>query len=103
MYKNFRRFLWRAKISHGGFGRGPRIHDFRHSYAVHCLKKWTGQGKDLTAYLPVIKTYLGHDSFKETAYYLRLTADMFPDILQKLEIRYPEIIPEVEGGADETY
>ena len=103
VYKNFRRFLWRAKISHGGWGHGPRIHDFRHSFAVHCLKKWTEQGKDLTAYLPVLKTYLGHDSFTETVYYLRLTADMFPDILQKLEIRYPGIIPEVEGGADEAY
>jgi len=25
------------------------------------------QGKDLAAYLPVLKTYLGHDSFEETA------------------------------------
>jgi integrase/recombinase XerD len=38
LYKNFRRFLWRAKISHGGMGKGPRIYDFRHTYAVHCLK-----------------------------------------------------------------
>ncbi|HJZ22946.1 MAG TPA: tyrosine-type recombinase/integrase [Candidatus Babeliales bacterium] len=30
LYKNFRRFLWRAKISHGGKGHGPRIHDFRY-------------------------------------------------------------------------
>lgn len=69
VYKNFRRFLWRAGISHGGRGRGPRIHDFRHTYAVHCLKKWVEQGKDLTAYLPVLKTYMGHDTFEETAYY----------------------------------
>lgn len=38
LYNNFRRFLWRAKISHGGRGKGPRIHDLRHTYAVHCLK-----------------------------------------------------------------
>ena len=97
VYRNFRRFLWRAKISHGGKGHGPRIHDFRHTYAVHCLKKWTEQGKDLAAYLPVLKTYLGHDSFTETAYYLRLTSDMFPDIIQKLEARYSEIIPTLKG------
>jgi integrase len=103
VYHNFRRFLWRAKISHGGAGHGPRIHDFRHTYAVHCLKKWTEQGKDLTAYLPVLKTYMGHDSFTDTAYYLHLTVDMFPDITQKLEIHYPGIIPELEGGANETY
>jgi integrase/recombinase XerD len=102
MYHNFRRFLWRAKISHGGKGCGPRIYDFRHTYAVHCLKKWTEQGKDLSAYLPVLKTYMGHDSFTETAYYLHLTVDMFPDITEKLEIHYPGIIPELEGGVDEA-
>ena len=30
VYKNFRRFLWQAGISHGGWGKGPRVHDFRH-------------------------------------------------------------------------
>ena len=103
LYKNFRRFLWRSGISHGGRGYGPRSHDFRHAYAVHCLKKWVEQEKDLTAYLPVLKTYMGHDSFEETAYYLRLTADVFPDITLKLETRYPGIIPKLEGGTDETY
>lgn len=102
VYHNFRRFLWRARISHGGKGRGPRIHDFRHTHAVHCLKKWTEEGKDLTAYLPALKTYLGHESFRETVYYLRLTSDMFPDITKKLEIHYPGIIPELKGGSNET-
>lgn len=103
VYKNFRKFLWRAGISHGGRGRGPRIHDFRHTYAVHCLKKWSEQEKDLTVYLPVLKTYLGHDSFEETAYYLRLTADVFPNITLKLETRYPDMIPQLEGDVDETH
>ncbi len=30
VYKNFRRLLWRAGISHGGRGYGPRVHDFRY-------------------------------------------------------------------------
>lgn len=103
VYKNFRRFLWRVRISHGGRGYGPRVHDFRHSYAVHRLKKWAQQKMDLSVYLPVLKTYMGHDSFEETAYYLRLTADIFPDITLKLETLYPGIIPELGGGADETH
>jgi integrase/recombinase XerD len=102
VYKNFRKFLWQAGISHNGRGYGPRVHDFRHTYAVHCLKKWVEQEKDLAAYLPVLKTYLGHDSFEETAYYLRLTADVFPEITLKLETWYPEIIPMLEGDAHET-
>lgn len=102
LYNNFRRFLWRAKISHGGRGSGPRIHDFRHTYAVHCLKKWAEQEKDLTAYLPILKTYMGHDSFYETAYYLRLTADVFPHITLRMEAKYSEIIPELKGGTYEN-
>lgn len=103
VYKNFRKFLWHADISHNGRGHGPRVHDFRHAFAVHCLKKWGEQGKDLAVYLPVLKTYMGHESFEETAYYLRLTADVFPEITLKLETRYPEIIPELKGHSDETY
>jgi integrase/recombinase XerD len=102
VYKNFRKFLWRAGISHRGRGHGPRIHDFRHTFAVHCLKKWSEQKKDLLVYLPILKTYLGHDSFEETAYYLRLTADVFPEITLKLETLYPDLIPELAGGIYET-
>ena len=47
VYKNFRRFLWRAGISHTG--DGPRVHDFRHTFAVYRLKAWSEQGKDLMA------------------------------------------------------
>lgn len=102
VYHNFRRFLWKAGISHGGRGRGPRVHDFRHAYACHCLKKWVLQGKDLNAYLPVLKTYMGHFSFEDTAYYLRLTADVYPDISIRLEGSYPNIIPSVEVSSYEA-
>ncbi|EKE04043.1 MAG: hypothetical protein ACD_20C00111G0002 [uncultured bacterium] len=102
VYHNFRRFLWRAGISHGGSGKGPRVHDFRHAFACHCLKKWVEQEKDLMVYLPILRTYMGHESFAETAYYLKMTADVFPDISIKLEGSYPYIIPKLEGAADET-
>lgn len=103
LYHNFRRFLWKAKISHRGRGQGPRIHDFRHTFAVHCLKKWAEQDKDLTAYLPILKTYMGHDTFTETAYYLRMTADVFPYITLKMESHYLDIIPQLEGGSYAAY
>ena len=102
LYKNFRKFLWQAGISHGGRGEGPRIYDFRHTFAVNCFKKWVKQEKNLSVYLPVLKTYMGHDSFNDTSYYLRLTADVFPDITIKLEKRYPDIIPELEGDYSDT-
>jgi integrase/recombinase XerD len=100
VYKNFRRFLWRAGISH--MGDGPRVHDFRHTFAVYRLKAWSEQGKDLMAMLPVLKTYMGHDSFHETAYYLRMTADVFPDILLRLERTFGDIIPSMGGDSYEA-
>ena len=102
VYKNFRRFLWQARISHGGWGKGPRLHDIRHTFAVHCLRQWVLQGKDLAAYLPILKTYLGHDSFRDTARYLRLTAELYPDITAKVEHAFGHIIPSMGGDDHET-
>ncbi|PSR27810.1 MAG: hypothetical protein C7B46_19265 [Sulfobacillus benefaciens] len=97
VYKNFRRFLWRAGISHGGWSKGPRVHDFRHTYSVHCLRRWVREGRDLTAALPLLKTYLGHYSFQDTAHYLRLTADLFPDIVLRMEETLGHVVPSVGG------
>jgi len=100
--KNLRKFLWKARISHGGRGKGPRVHDFRHTMAVHCLRGWVMGDKDLRAYLPVLQAFLGHASFSDTAYYLHLTADLFPNITEKVEKTFGDIIPKVGDGV-ETY
>ena len=97
VYGNFRTFLWEAGISHGGPGKGPRVHDLRHTYAVHCLKRWVEEGKELSAYLPLLTAYLGHTHFRETSYYLRLTADLYPTINAQVERVFGEIVPG-EGG-----
>jgi len=99
VYKNFRRFLWQARISHGGWGKGPRLHDIRHTFAVHCLRRWVQQGKDLATYLPMLKTYLGHHSFRDTAQYLRLTAELYPEITAKVEQAFGYVVPSI-GGSD---
>ena len=99
--KNLRKFLWQARISHGGRGKGPRVHDFRHSFSVHCLWRWVLEDKNLYAYLPILQAYLGHVSLSDTAYYLHLTADLFPDITAKVESVFAYIIPKA-GDCDEN-
>jgi len=99
--KNFRKFLWKARISHGGRSKGPRVHDFRHSFSVHCLRRWVREDKNLYAFLPVLQAYLGHVSLSDTAYYLHLTADLFPDITEKVESVFAYIIPK-EGDCSEA-
>ncbi|QOY34707.1 tyrosine-type recombinase/integrase [Anaerobacillus isosaccharinicus] len=93
IYKLFRDILWKAGISHSG--RGPRLHDIRHSYSVHCLKKWVLNGEDLTSLLPYLSTFLGHVDLRGTQHYLRLTGDLYPNILATVERNSSSIIPEV--------
>lgn len=96
IYNYFRRFLWNMGISHGGRGNGPRLHDLRHTFAVHCLKRLAARGVDLSAALPFLSTYLGHTGLKSTQHYLRLTAELYPDIVSAVEMRFGFIIP--DGG-----
>jgi integrase len=89
----FRDILYRAGIPCGGRGIGPRPHDIRHSFAVHCLNNWALSGVDLMAALPVLSRYLGHPGIKGTQKYLQLTAQMYPDIVGKMEERFGSLIP----------
>jgi len=92
----FRQLLWACKISHGGRGRGPRLHDLRHTFAVHRLMRWYREGADLGVALPALATYLGHVSLRGTQCYLRLTAEMYPDLVTALQARFGEVIPRKE-------
>jgi integrase len=93
LYETFRGLLWKAGIAHGGRGRGPRLHDLRHTFAVHCLVRWYRRGDDLNARLPVLATYLGHQGLDGTQRYLRLTAEIFPELTARLQDRFGSLIP----------
>jgi len=95
IYKLFRDVLRRAGIAHLGRGKGPRIHDIRHLFSINCLKKWVLEGKDLHNGLPYLSAYLGHEDLRGTQHYLRLTADLYPDILCRIEETCAHLIPEV--------
>lgn len=55
---------------------GPRLHDLRHTFAVHRLTRWYEEGADVRAKLPRLATYLGHGSVFATQTYLTVTADL---------------------------
>jgi integrase/recombinase XerD len=93
--KNFRRFLWQARISHGGRGHGVRVHDLRHTFVVNNLRSWFTRGEDVGALLPVLQTYLGHGSIADTAYYLRLTAESYPDITARVQQAIGDVVPPI--------
>ena len=103
MYQHFRDLLWTAGISHGGKGNGPRLHDIRHTFAVHRLKYWAREGLDVSTMLAHLSAYMGHKNLNATGEYLRLTFDAFPDVTKVLEASYGHLIPETietGGGLD---
>ena len=53
-------------------GRLPRVHDFRHSFAVNALLRWYRAGIDVGTRLPGLAAYMGHVSIASTQYYLPL-------------------------------
>jgi integrase len=93
-YIHFRDYLLMADIPHTTVG--PRIHSFRHGHAVKCLKNWVLADNDLTVMLPYLAAYLGHSDFRATQYYLRLTADLYPEVVRRVEAEFGYVIP--EGG-----
>jgi integrase len=98
VYQRFRRILWDGGIPYRGTGNGPRLHDLRHTFAVHTLQKWVERGEDLTSMLPVLSVFMGHKSFSATARYLRLTAEVYPEVVQQVENTCGYVIP---GGDDQ--
>ena len=46
--------------------------------------------------LPLLMTYLGHNSLSETGKYLKLTAEAFPDLVEQINKIYSNVIPNLE-------
>ncbi len=90
IYERFRVALFAAGISHGGRGKGPRLHDLRHTFAVHSMNKWAAEGKDLYVLLPVLMVYLGHKNMKSTEKYLRLVPEAYAQVTAPFEERFGE-------------
>lgn len=96
-YDWFRQTLWKAGIPHRGRGKGPRLHDIRHTFAVHSLQAAVEAGTDPNAFLPLLCTYLGHRRLSATERYLRLTAEAYPSVIKAMDGIMEKVIPEVES------
>lgn len=95
VYEHFRTVLYKACISHRGRGAGPRLHDLRHTFCVNALLKMSEAGMDLYYSMPVLSTYVGHQSIEATNKYVRLTSEMYPDLLDKVNAAYKYVFPQI--------
>ena len=102
MDSTFRGILFKAGIPYRGKGKGPRLHDLRHTFCVHSLQKLTAHGEDPYAVLPLLMTYMGHRSVQATSQYIHLSAESFPAILKRSEALFGDLIPLEDISNEET-
>lgn len=62
----------------------PRLHDFRHCFAVTRVVSWYREGADVQRLLPQLATYLGHVHIAATQHYLTMT----PELLRQASLRF---------------
>lgn len=93
IYDIHRRILKEAGIPFLGDGNGPRLHDWRHTFAVRSFKQMVDSGMDMYVALPILSTYLGHKTIYATERYVRLTMSLYPYI----EERFSQCFSEVFG------
>lgn len=81
----FKQLRERAKVYRDDGGRyQPRLHDFRHSFAIMRLVSWYREGADVQRLLPQLATYLGHVNITGTQHYLTMT----PELLRLASSRF---------------
>jgi integrase len=95
VYTRFRGYLADAGIPH--FVGGPHPHSLRHGFAVTNLRRWAVAGADLSVMVPYLACYMGHADLRGTQYYLRLTADAYPEVMTKAQVRFGYVIPVPSG------
>lgn len=85
----FRRLRAQARVRREDGARyQPRLHDLRHSAAVHRLTTWYREGKNVQRLLPLLSTYLGHVDLVSTQLYLTMT----PELLHEASKRFAKYV-----------
>jgi integrase len=61
---------------YGRHGRGPRIHDLRHSFAARTMIGWYRNGQDAAAEMLKLTMYLGHTKPENTYWYIEAVPEL---------------------------
>ncbi len=65
--------------------RPPRLHDLRHSFAVKTLVGWYRDGLDVERRLPLLSTWLGHSTPRDTYWYLSAVPELLELVAERLD------------------
>jgi len=82
----------------GKYGRGPRIHDLRHTFAVRTIMDWYRRDLDPDREMLKLSAYLGHIKPDHTYWYI----EAIPELLELASQRAERSLtqgPANRGGA----
>jgi integrase/recombinase XerD len=74
--------------------RAPRLHDLRHTFAVHRLLRWYREGVDVQSRLPLLSTFLGHVEIHSTQVYLNVTIDLLREANDRFHRHFGSLFDE---------
>lgn len=90
IHRTFYQLSRRLGLRGATASHGPRLHDFRHRFAVQTLLRWYRSGEDIERRMPVLSTYLGHVHVADTYWYLTACPELMGLAVARLEQRWGE-------------
>ena len=88
----FRELSRQITIRKPGVRHGPRLHDFRHRFAIKTLLRWYRSGEQVSLRMPVLSTYLGHANVSGTYWYLGSTPELMAAASKLIETRWKGVV-----------
>lgn len=92
LHQYVHRVFWQLSHEIGlrrpGDHAGPRVHDFRHRFAICTLLSWYRKGIDIEKQLPSLSTYLGHTCVRDTYWYLSACPELMHEAALRLDRRW---------------
>jgi integrase/recombinase XerD len=84
----FRTLSRKIGLRSSGVRNGPRLHDFRHRFAVETMLRWYREGEEVSRKLPVLSTFLGHAHVSSTYWYLSSSPEIMAAAGKLLDTRW---------------
>ncbi len=91
IHRTFYQLSRRLGLRGASASHGPRLHDFRHRFALETLLQWYRSGEDVERRMPVLSTYLGHVHVADTYWYLSACPELMGLAVGRLEQRWGDL------------
>jgi integrase/recombinase XerD len=101
LYTGIKHIYHQARIEALPNGKLPRVHDLRHTFSVHAMRRMKNQGRDVYTSTPLLSAYLGHTNMIDTEKYIHLTAFEFGNFIADSRNLLKGVIPEVFSNETE--